>query len=233
MSVPREALLSVYEALETMHAWRGWHWWPDADPFEVCVGAILVQNTQWANVESALDRLRAAQALIPQAMSALPVAALEDLVRPSGQYRQKARKLQTFLALVEQHGGLERLLALPADALRDVLLATWGIGPETADCILLYAAGYPRFIVDAYLIRLYTRLGLGPTGSTSYEAWQRFFESALPVDRDLWARYRALIVLHCKHLCLKRRPRCGECLLAPRCPAAEVPVAAATPGAAP
>jgi endonuclease-3 related protein len=229
VSAAREALLAVNDSLETMHAWRGWHWWPDADPFEVCVGAILVQNTQWTNVERALERLRAADALSPAAMAALPLPALEELVRPSGQYRQKARKLQAFLACVEEHGGLERLLALPADALRAVLLGTWGIGRETADCILLYAAGYPRFIVDAYLIRLYTRLGLGPVGSASYEAWQRFFESELPEDRELWARYRALIVLHCKHLCLKRRPRCGDCLLAPRCPAAEVAMASAMP----
>lgn len=221
MSTAREALLAVNDSLESMHAWRGWHWWPDADPFEVCVGAILVQNTQWTNVERALERLRAADALSPAAMAALPLPALEQLVRPSGQYRQKARKLQAFLALVEGHGGLERLLALPAAALREALLGTWGIGRETADCILLYAAGYPRFIVDAYLIRLYTRLGLGPVGSVRYDAWQRFFESELPVDRELWARYRALIVLHCKHLCLKRRPRCGECFLAPQCSAAE------------
>ena len=212
--------MAVYGALETMHAWRGWHWWPDADPFEVCVGAILVQNTQWSNVELALARLREADALTPGAMTALSAGGLEELVRPSGQYRQKALKLRAFLALIEAHGGLERLLALETGELRTALLGTWGIGKETADCVLLYAACRPRFIVDAYLIRLYARLGIGPVESVAYDTWQAFFESTLPVDRDFWARYRALIVLHCKHLCLKRGPRCHECLLAPQCPAA-------------
>jgi endonuclease-3 related protein len=219
--------------MEEMHAWRGWHWWPDADPFEVIVGAILVQNTAWTNVERALDRLRAAGALSPGAMAPLSSAELEQLVRPSGQYRQKARKLRAFLDLVTAHGSLDRLLALPAGELRGRLLATWGIGPETADCILLYAARYPSFIVDAYMIRIYGRLGAGPEPGAGYASWQRFFEDHLAAEllaapasllpggegelRDVWARYRALIVLHAKHLCLKNRPKCGECLLSSRC----------------
>jgi endonuclease-3 related protein len=231
-------LLDIYEAMETMHAWRGWHWWPDANPFEVIVGAILVQNTMWTNVERALDRLRAARALTPEAMAALSQPELEELVRPSGQYRQKARKLRAFLDLVRAHGSLDDLLALPPAELRARLLATWGIGPETADCILLYAAKYPSFIVDAYMVRIYGRLGLGPDPAAGYAAWQHFFESNLAPEllpppssllpagsdagggqlRDVWARYRALIVLHAKHLCLKNRPKCNECLLRERCP---------------
>lgn len=214
----RAALMEVYRHLDAMHAWRGWHWWPDADPFEVIVGAILVQNTAWANVERALDRLRTAGALTLDAVAALPPQQLEEFVRPSGQYRQKARKLVAFLALVKEHGGLERLLALPPAILRARLLATWGIGPETADCILLYAARQPAFIVDAYLIRLFTRLGIGPVHTTDYDTWQQFFERALPLDRDLYARFRAEIVLHCKYLCRKRSPKCAECSLHPRCP---------------
>ena len=240
MSRPRAAiasatarLLEIYRAMETMHAWRGWHWWPDADPFEVIVGAILVQNTAWTNVERALDRLRAVGALSPGAMAALSLEELEELVRPSGQYRQKARKLRAFLDLVEAHGTLGRLLALPAAELRGRLLATWGIGPETADCILLYAARHPSFIVDAYMIRIYGRLGIGPGSDAGYAAWQRFFEERLAPEllprpssllpdgdgdvRDVWARYRALMVLHAKYLCLKNRPKCGECLLSSRC----------------
>jgi endonuclease-3 related protein len=214
-----DALIHVAQHMEEMHGWRTWHWWPDADPFEVSVGAILVQNTAWSNVERALDQLRAADVLRPAAMAALRTEELEELVRPSGQYRQKAKKLQAFLALIDAHGGLEALLALPQAELRATLLATWGIGPETADCILLYAARRPTFIVDAYLIRLGTRLAIGPMHTTSYAAWQEYFESNLrPIDRDLWARFRAEIVLHCKFLCRKRAPKCAECTLLRHCP---------------
>jgi endonuclease-3 related protein len=224
----RERLLAIYHDLDTMHAWRGWHWWPDADPFEVIVGAILVQNTMWSNVERALDRLRAADALTPGAMAALSLDELQELVRPSGQYRQKALKLAAFLALIKEHGGLEALLALEPQTLRTRLLATWGIGPETADCIILYAAREPKFIVDAYLIRLFTRLEIGPVGTTNYDTWQRYFETTLHVDRDEWSRFRAEIVLHCKYLCLKNRPKCSECLLFDRCPGSPMRAGMAT-----
>ncbi|MBE0607959.1 MAG: hypothetical protein IH609_01125 [Dehalococcoidia bacterium] len=219
-------LLEVYAALDRMHAWRGWHWWPDADPFEVCVGAILVQNTMWTNVERALDRLRGANALDAASMSALPQAELEELVRPSGQYRQKAKKLRAFLDLAESHGGLERLLTVEPAALRERLLATWGIGRETADCIVCYAARQPALAVDAYTMRLFSRLGMGPR-SVAYDEWQSWMLEHLERERlqaahpepprDLYARYHALIVMHCKHLCQKRTPLCGECNLRDRC----------------
>lgn len=214
----QDDLVDVFNALDAMHAWRGWHWWPDADPFEVIVGAILVQNTMWSNVERALDLLRAAGALTPATMDALTAAELEELVRPSGQYRQKARKLRAFLDLVAVHGSLETLLKLPPEDLRHALLATWGIGPETADAIILYASRALAWSIDAYTIRLFGRLGLGPTHTTSYDTWQGFFVENLPPDRDLWARYRALIVMHCKHTCRKHLPKCQDCLLLPRCP---------------
>lgn len=224
-------LVVVYRALEAMHAWRGWHWWPDADPFEVIVGSILVQNTMWTNVERALERLKAAAALTPDAMSRLSLEDLEELVRASGQYRQKARKLQAFLALVEAYGGLDAVLRLPADELRRVLLGTWGIGEETADSIVAYASRQPAFVIDAYTRRLFSRLGLGPVETDHYGRWQAYFLANLqdvvedPWDtRDFWARYHALIVMHCKYLCLKRAPRCGECRLAPVCPASGVAV---------
>jgi endonuclease-3 related protein len=210
-------LLDVYRRLDAMHAWRGWHWWPDGDPFEVIVGAILVQNTSWTNVERALDRLRAAGALDLAAMAALDDVELSELIRPSGQYLTKTRKLREFIALAQRHGGLESLLALAPAALRRELLATWGIGPETADAIVLYAAKQPAFVIDAYTRRVHTRLALGPTSTSDYATWQSFFTANLPADRDLYARYHALIVLHCKHLCLKRKPRCNECTLASIC----------------
>lgn len=220
----REKLLAIFRDLDSMHAWRGWHWWPDADPFEVCVGCILVQNTMWSNVERALERLAAAGALTPGAMAALPHEALEELVRPSGQYRQKALKLRAFLDLCERQGGFDRLMAIPAGELRPILLGCFGIGPETADAMICYAARQPAFAADAYSIRLFSRLGLGPVDSRDYHKWQRWVREGLDgaaasgeEERDLLARYHALIVMHCKHLCLKNRPKCGECSLAPGC----------------
>ena len=160
-------ILAVHTQLEAMHAWRGWHWWPDADPFEVIAGSILVQNTNWGNVERAIAQLKAAEALTPEAMSTLADEALEEFVRPSGQYRQKTKKLRAFLALADSHGGLAPLLALPPGELRAILLATWGIGEETADCIVVYASRQPAFAIDAYTRRIFSRLGMGPSPAAS------------------------------------------------------------------
>jgi len=223
---PPPSMLEIYAALDRMHAWRGWHWWPDADPFEVAVGSILVQNTMWTNVERALERLRAAGAIDPAAMAALSGSELEDLVRPSGQFRQKARKLRAFLDLISEHGSLDALLSLEPATLRDHLLATWGIGPETADCIVCYSAGQPALVIDAYTMRIFGRLGLGPPGA-DYHVWQEWMAAAINREhrasslaitrRDLYARYHALIVMHAKHLCQKRAPACAECELRDRC----------------
>jgi endonuclease-3 related protein len=216
---PQSSALQLLAAdLERMHGWREWHWWPDADPFEVTVGAILVQNTAWANVERALDLLRAEDLLEPARMAALAQDRLEELVRPSGQYRQKAKKIRAFLAVIQESGGLKPLLALPPDDLRATLLATWGIGKETADAIILYAAREPAVIADAYLIRVLSRLGIGPVGSARYDDWQAFVRAHTDSDRDRSARFHAEIVLHCKFLCRKRAPRCHDCLLLDRCP---------------
>jgi endonuclease III related protein len=210
-------LLALYEQLDEMHTWRGWHWWPDAPPFEVIVGAILVQRTTWTNVEKALAVLRQRGALDFAAMDALPHEELEQLVRHSGQFRQKARKLRAFIDLANRHGSLDALLNLPAVELREELLSTWGIGPETADCIVLYAAKQPAFVIDAYTIRISSRLGFGPAHTNSYDTWQRFYVDKLPRDTELWARFHALLTLHAKHLCVARNPRCGECALASQC----------------
>ncbi len=217
-------VVSVYRTLEEMHAWRGWHWWPDADPFEVAVGCILVQNTMWTNVERAVERLVAAGALSPEGMNALGQEELEELIRPSGQYKQKALKLRAFLDLAERNGGFESLMALDATPLREQLLATWGIGPETADAMVCYASRQPAFAVDAYTMRLFGRLEIGPVESRDYYQWQRWMLAALKGaapdgwgERDLLARFHALIVMHCKHVCVKNRPKCGECSLLSRC----------------
>lgn len=209
-------LLDVYDALDAMHAWRGWHWWPDGDPFEVAVGAILVQHTTWVSVEIALDRLRDAGVLSFDAMTAAEDATLAEAIRPTGTFNVKLRRLRAFLELCAAHGGVEGLFALPADCLRERLLATHGIGKETADAIVLYSARQLAFVVDAYTQRIFGRLALGPA-SAVYDHWQRYFVERLPCDRDLWARYHALIVLHAKHLCRARAPRCGDCSLADHC----------------
>ena len=200
-----------------MHGAERWHWTAETDPFEVAVGAILVQHTNWTNAERAVDRLRDTGVLDPARLAELPDEAIEELIRPSGQYRTKARKLRVFLDLVARHGSLGALFALPAKALRAELLATWGIGEETADAIALYAAGQPAVVVDAYTRRLFSRLGLGPPPDDSYAAWQVYLAGELPGETPALARFHALVVLHAKRLCLARRPRCGDCDLAPGC----------------
>ena len=210
----------IYDTLEALHGHREWHWAPDTDPFEIIVGAILVQNTAWTNVEHALTNLRAADSLSYDAFRRMPEDALRERIRPSGQYRQKTKKLRTFIDLADDHGGVDELLALPGDRLRAELLSTWGIGPETADVIVLYASRQPSFVIDAYTRRLFGRLGEGPDETDGYDVWRRFFEERLAPDVERWGRFHSLIVMHCKSLCLKRRPRCGECDFSTVCPGA-------------
>ncbi len=208
-----------------------WHWTPDTPPVEQIFGAILVQHTAWPNVDRALDRLRDAGALSFRAVAAMSAEKLADLVRPAGTPREKARRLKALAATIDRVAGgdLSRFLALPAAELRDALLATHGVGEETADAIALYSGGKPFFVIDAYTRRLFRRLGLGPA-LDSYRAWQQWFEEALssaprpgesPAETgdpvELYRRYHAAIVLHCKAVCLAR-PRCGGCPLSGRCP---------------
>lgn len=212
----------VVAALERMHGHRPWHWWPPAAPFEICLGAILVQRTTWTNAERALDALRARGLLDPRALGRVSLDELEDVLRPAGQFRQKARKVTAFLATCEAVGGFDRLLALPGRELRERLLATWGIGPETADCIVCYAAGGEALVIDAYTARLFTRLGMGPVGQ-GYDAWQDWLRGELErhfQSEDRAARFgrvHALVVLHARHLCRARRPACEACALRPSC----------------
>ncbi|GIW13783.1 MAG: endonuclease III [Tepidiforma sp.] len=211
----------VFDTLEQAHGGLTWHWTDETPAFDVCAGAILVQNTTWTNAERALARLHAADVRSVEALAATPADLLEDLVRPAGQFRQKARKLRAFAAASIDAGGLERLLELPSGELADRLLATWGIGPETADCIRCYAAGHDVLVVDAYTVRLFRRLGTGPESDT-YGAWQEWLtrglgESARWPGSAGYGRAHALVVLHGKHLCRKRAPRCDACPLAPQC----------------
>ncbi len=219
-----EKLLEIRRRLEAGCHVDGWHWRADSDWFEVCAGAILVQHTAWANVEKALARLRQAVALSLEAVALLPEDELAELVRPAGMPLQKARRLKAFAALVGRHGGPEGLFALPTGELRAALLSTYGIGRETADAILLHAARRPVFVVDAYATRLFRRLGLGPEGSR-YDTWQRWLQDRLPEDRELYRRYHAAIVLHCKETC-RARPRCAGCCMLDACATGRERVAA-------
>lgn len=206
----------VYE--ELYHAWGTQHWWPGRTRFEVVVGAILTQNTAWTNVEQAIRRLRAAKALTPAALHRVPLAQLAEWIRPAGYFNVKARRLRAFTTcLFEEYGGnLNRLFALDTERLRAVLLVVNGIGPETADSILLYAAERPVFVIDAYTRRVLARHGwLG--AEASYDEAARWFTDALPQDAALFNEYHALFVQLGKTHC-RPTPRCGECPLRHRLP---------------
>lgn len=200
------------------------HWWPADTPFEVIVGAILVQSAAWGNVETAIGNLTAAGALSPERLRAIPEDELATLIRPCGYFNAKARKLKALVELLDERfgGDLELLLGTPTSELRSLLLATHGIGPETADSILLYAAGQPVFVVDAYARRIFSRLGFVPDGD-AYGAWQAMFMDTLPPDAAMFNEYHALIVRHGKERC-RRRPLCDGCPLLGVCPTGQTSV---------
>ena len=194
-------------------------WWPARSAYEVIVGAILTQNTTWSNAELAIVNLRRARLLTPRAVERVPIARLAGLIRPSGYYREKAKKLKAFVRFLRQEygGSLARMFRTPTTALRGELLAVHGIGPETADAILLYAGGHATFVVDAYTHRLLGRHGLtvekSSTTKHDYESVRAMFENNLPHDATLYNEYHALIVHVGKNWCRKAAPRCEECPL--------------------
>lgn len=167
-------------------AWGAQHWWPAESHFEVIVGAYLTQNTAWTNVERALANLRSAHALTVDAIRAMKLSKLERLIRPSGYFRQKAKRLKTFIAFLDQQydGSLEKMFSEPTEKLREELLGLNGIGPETADSILLYAGNHPVFVVDTYTRRLLDRHGILPA-KTDYEDIRQLFQKSLtPVVQE-------------------------------------------------
>jgi endonuclease-3 related protein len=210
-----EKLEDIYRRL--YRAYGPQHWWPGETPFEVMVGAVLTQATAWRNVERAIASLKRAGALTPEGIASLSEGELAALVRSAGFYRQKARRLRSLAEAVLRRGGVEAFLSLPPDRLREELLSLNGIGPETADSIILYAAGYPTFVVDAYTRRILHRLGILAVEDAPYEEVKRLFEESLPPDPDLYGEYHALLVRHAKEHC-RARPRCEGCPLAPLCP---------------
>lgn len=198
------------------------HWWPGDSPFEIALGAILVQNTAWSNVDKALDNLKALGPLTPAAVAALPAEALAQAVRPSGYYNQKAIKLRNLLEWFRKYSGedshdpqLAFLRGENLEALRESLLGVRGVGPETADVILLYALGLPTFVIDAYTWRMLRRHGFVGEDTDYYEM-QSLFTAALPQDDEVAAVYNechALLVKLGQEHCRKTKPLCESCPL--------------------
>jgi endonuclease-3 related protein len=189
------------------------HWWPGETPFEIMVGAMLTQNTSWHNAEKAIANLKAAKLLLPDALAALPNETLAKHIRPAGYHNLKAGRLKNLLALIAAQGSVEALLSQPTAELRERLLAVKGIGPETADSILLYAANRPVFVVDAYTHRICSRHGLIDEESDYFQL-QELFMNNLSEDADLFNEYHALLVRLGKEFCKKTRPKCEDCPLA-------------------
>jgi endonuclease III related protein len=190
------------------------HWWPGNSQFEVIVGAILTQNTSWTNVELAIRNLRGAGLLSSAAMEKVPLRELERLLRPSGYFRQKARKLKAFCEFLRATygGSVRKMFAAPTDVLRAQLLGIWGIGPETADSILLYAGEHPVFVVDAYTQRMLGRHGwIG--AKAKYDDVRALFERAFPGDTKRFNEFHALIVQAGKTFCRPCDPNCAACPL--------------------
>jgi endonuclease-3 related protein len=208
----RAVLENYYTQLSRHYGPTGW--WPGETPFEVAVGAILTQNTAWRNVELAIGNLHQAKLLAPRAILNCPTATLERALRPSGYFRVKARRLRSFCQhLIDLYGGsMARMARRPLAALREELLAVHGIGPETADDILLYACGHPAFVVDAYTRRIMSRHG-HTAADIAYEELRSVFEEALPADVAVYKEYHALIVYAGKDFC-RSRPNCEGCPLA-------------------
>jgi len=210
--------MEMYEAMRGHFGPQGW--WPSAagcetaeGKLEICLGAILTQNTNWGNVERAIANLREAGCLNVETLHAMRPGRLAKLIRPAGYFNVKARRLKSFIAVVagEAGGDIERLLDRPLEQLRPALLAIHGVGPETADSMILYAAGQATFVIDAYTFRIFRRHGM-LAGGADYDTAKAMFEEALPREVALYNDYHAQIVATGKHFC-RRRARCEGCCL--------------------
>ena len=208
-------LQGVYQQLYSHYGPQ--HWWPADSPFEVMVGAVLTQNTAWSNVEKAITNLQEHQALDPAVIVSASRDELAHWLRPSGYFNVKASRLQHLCTWYIEAGGYDSLVQLDTASLRQALLSVHGVGPETADDILLYAFERPVFVIDAYTRRLFARLGLFK-GAEPYEAMRARVEESLGQDVGLFNEFHALIVHHAKEFC-RVRPRCTGCTLSACCPA--------------
>ena len=207
-------LMSIYQRLSD--AFGPQHWWPGDSPFEVCVGAILTQNTNWGNVKRAISNLKNGGLLSPGAIYEIPGQMLAGVIRPAGYYNVKAGRLRNFVAfLVEEFNGeLETMFETGLEALRPMLLDIKGIGPETADSILLYAGSLPTFVVDTYTARVLLRHDITDENA-DYEEIRALFMEHIPLNIELYNEYHALLVNLGKNYCKKGRPICEECPIGP------------------
>ncbi len=207
----KKRLMNMYSRLFSFFGPQ--NWWPAETPFEVMIGAILTQNTNWKNVEKAIENLKKEGLLSVSELHSIREQELASLIRPAGYYRMKAKRLKSFIShIVEDHGGnLENLFSLDTESLRKELLSIKGIGPETADSILLYAAKRPVFVVDSYTYRILKRHNI-IWDDIPYDELQRIFMENLPHDESLFNEFHALIVETGKHFC-KKRPLCEACPL--------------------
>jgi endonuclease III related protein len=189
------------------------HWWPGETPFEVMVGAILTQNTNWGNVEKAIANLKRAGCLTPLRLKTISQKKLASLIRPSGYYNIKAKRLKNFINFLFQEfdGDLRQMKRVPLSELREKILAVKGIGPETADSILLYACQKPIFVTDAYTRRVLSRHGF-VASDADYHSVQKLFMTQLEHDPKLFNEFHALFVALGKNFC-KPTPRCLDCPL--------------------
>ncbi len=204
-------LRSIYKTLYKFFGPQ--HWWPGETPFEVAVGAVLTQNTNWGNVEKAIKNLKSAHALSAKDIHEIPANSLSALIRPAGYFNIKAKRLKAFISLLMKNyqGSMARMKHEDIDSLREKLLSVNGIGPETADSILLYALDKPVFVIDAYTKRVLSRHKI-LEHDKSYEEFQGLFHKSLRKDLKLFNEYHALFVAVGKNYC-KPKPRCSECPL--------------------
>jgi endonuclease III related protein len=208
-------LVNIYRGLLSQYGRQAW--WPaEQGPFEVMLGAILTQNTSWTNVEKALCHLKQQIPLEAERLLALSSEVLEQCLKPAGYFRVKAQRLRTFCHWYLAQEGYNGLQQLGTQELRDALLRVHGIGPETADDIVLYAFDRPVFVIDNYTRRLLQRLQM-IVGNERYEDLRSLCEAHLPKQVDLYKQFHALIVLHAKQHCYKNKPACGECRLSELC----------------
>lgn len=217
MSHAPDVIRSVYQQL--WDAFGPQFWWPADSPFEIMVGAVLVQNTAWKNVQRAIEQLRGEGALSPEAIRRMPIACLERLVRPTGTYRVKAKRLKCMIDFLfdQYHGCVDTMLNADPEVLRRQLLAVHGIGPETADSILLYAQNVPSFVVDTYTRRVFGRHAWIDYDAP-YETFKAYFEANMPGDTAMYNELHALLV-HVGIRYCRKTPQCQHCPLAGLLPA--------------
>ena len=211
-----KTLLTIFHRLHQHYGDQ--HWWPAGTPCEMIVGAILTQSTAWKNVEKALANLKQAKLLNWKSLLSVDEKRLARLIRSSGYFNAKAKKLKSFVTFLydRYQGSLKIMFATPLPELRKELLAVYGIGEETADSILLYAGNQPSFVIDAYTRRIFSRLGIVRPTPKTYHEWQQFFMHHVPPDARLYNEYHALLVAFGKEQCTKQA-KCDICLLKDFC----------------